>query len=74
MSRQVPKFSVKIADAQHPGSVGQLGTYYRPDLHPAVKGRPQERKWPFLHALVFQPKIGRHQPRVRLHPGFVSAG
>jgi hypothetical protein len=37
-------------------------------LHPPVKGGTKKRKDSFGHSLVFQPKIGLHQPGMAAEP------
>jgi hypothetical protein len=43
---------VDIADCQHFWRRNQLGTYFRPDLYPPVKGRTKERENPLSHHLM----------------------
>ena len=52
---------VKIAYGENPGSLGRVGADLGPDLHPAIKGSAEKRKWRLRHVLVFQAKIRFYQ-------------
>ena len=64
---------MKIAYGEHVRRFRQVGTDLRPDLHPAIKSGPQERKCRLGHALMLQAEIRFHNRRVRSEPGLISA-
>ena len=61
---------MQITNGENMGSLGQVGTNLRPNLHPAIEGCPKKRKNGFRHALMFQAKIGLHQLGVAAEPLF----
>src|SRR5205807_1373135 len=66
-------FHVQIANGEDAGSLGEIGTDLRPDLHPAIIGGTQERKNRSLHAAVFEAQIWLDEVGVTAEPFLEAA-
>src|ERR1700680_2222686 len=66
-------FNMQIADRQYLGSIGEIGTDFRPDLGPTVESRSQEGEYRRLHVGVFEAQIVLDQIRVMAEPLFEVA-
>ena len=74
MSRQVPKFSTwRSPTARTLRGLGEVGTYFRPELRPAVVGGAEEHEDVLLHVRVFQAEVFLIDAGALGQPGFELA-
>src|SRR5277367_284250 len=65
---------VQVADGEDGWSVGGHGADFRPNLDPAIKSGPKERKCRPGHLLMLQAKIFLHQRNMLAKPFLETAG
>ena len=67
-------FYVEISHCKNLGSFGQVGTYFRPNLDPAIESRAQKHEHVLVHAPVLQAEVGFHDLGVPAQPLFIARG